>query len=274
MKRPAFQFYPGDWRKDVQLRACSLAARGLWVDLMCVMHECEPYGHLTLNGMPMTPAQVSGQIGVAPATVKKLLDELLSNGVARTTPHGVIFSKRMVDDEKTRNARAEGGKAGAEHGQKGAEHGKKGGRPAASKGGSETPLEDVKKPPPSSSSSSSTSNTPPTPKGGKSATTLKTWLQAVREAGEKPVPEDDPVHEYAEKVGLPHEFLALAWVQFKHRYGVQHPEKRYRDWRRVFRNAVEGNWLKLWYVDPANGQYGLTTVGLQAKRANEDRSAA
>lgn len=117
-------------------------------------------------------------------------------------------------------------------------------------------------------------NSPQPPKGGKSATSLKAWLQAVKTAGEKPVPEDDPVHGYAEKVGLPHEFLALAWVQFKHRYGVQHPDKRYRDWRRVFRNAVEGNWLKLWYVDPANGQYGLTTVGLQAKRANEDRNAA
>lgn len=158
-KRPAFQFYPGDWRKDVQLRSCSLAARGLWIDLMCVMHDCEPYGHLVLNGHPMTPAKISGQIGVPPAVIKKLLAELLENGVARETAEGVIYSKRMVDDERKRNVRAAGGAAGAEHGKKGAEHGKKGGRPPASKGGSETPLptplEDAKKPPPSSSSSSS-----------------------------------------------------------------------------------------------------------------------
>ena len=57
VKRPAFQFYPGDWRKDVQLRSCSVAARGLWIDLLCVAHECEPYGHLMINGRPMTPAQ-------------------------------------------------------------------------------------------------------------------------------------------------------------------------------------------------------------------------
>lgn len=158
-KRPAFQFYPGDWRKDVELRSCSIAARGLWIDLMCVMHDCEPYGHLSLNGKPMTVAQIAGQIGIPAAQVKRLLDELITNGVARVADDGTIFCKRMVDDERVRNARAEGGKAGATHGTKGASHGAKGGRPKAAegvgKGGFETPLPGEKKPPPSSSSSSS-----------------------------------------------------------------------------------------------------------------------
>lgn len=158
-KRPAFQFYPGDWRKDVELRACSLAARGLWIDLMCVAHECEPYGHLMLNGKPMTLAKIAGQIGVPASQVKKLLDELLENGVARKTPQGVIYSKRMVDDERLRAIRAEGGKAGAEHGVKGGSHGVKGGRPSIVKGGLETPLQQDQNPPPSSSSASSTSKT-------------------------------------------------------------------------------------------------------------------
>ncbi|WP_156374697.1 hypothetical protein [Pseudorhodoferax sp. Leaf274] len=157
MKRPAFQFYPGDWRKDVELRACSLAARGLWIDLMCVAHECEPYGHLVLNNKPMTMQQMAGQIGVPGVQVKKLLEELLESGVARQTPEGVIYSKRMVEDERVRNVRAEGGKAGAEHGAKGGSHGSKGGRPPKPKGGFETPLQGAEEPPPSSSSSSSPS---------------------------------------------------------------------------------------------------------------------
>lgn len=166
MTRPAFQFYPGDWRKDVQLRSCSVAARGLWIDLMCVMHSCEPYGHLALNGKPMTPANISGQTGVPAVQVRKLLDELVTNGVARVNADGLVYSKRMVNDERIRNARAEGGKAGAEHGSKGAEHGIKGGRPSAGKGGSETPLHEDKEPPPSSSSSSSPSgNTTQLPLG-------------------------------------------------------------------------------------------------------------
>lgn len=101
---------------------------------------------------------------------------------------------------------------------------------------------------------------------------LKAWLEAVKAKGEKPVPPDDPVFAYAERVGIPSDFLALAWCEFKHRY-CQPDAKRYRDWRSVFRKAVRGNWLKLWFVQP-DGAYALTTVGIQAQRSNDDRRAA
>lgn len=167
MKRPAFQFYPADWRKDVELRSCSIASRGLWIDMLCIAHECDPYGHLTINGKAMTAAQIAGQVGLTAPQAQKLIDELKSNGVARVTAEGVIYSKRMVDDEDLRNRRAAGGKDGAEHGIKGAEAGSKGGRPKKGKGGFETPLPGFEEPPPSSSSSSSTSvDTPQPPKGG------------------------------------------------------------------------------------------------------------
>lgn len=209
VKRPAFQFYPADWRKDVQLRSCSFAARGLWMDLICVMHDCEPYGHLTTNGRPMTPEQIVNQIGGTVATVRKLLAELIENGVARTTDTGIIFNKRMVRDEQVRNARASGGKAGAEHGMKGSEHGKKGavygikgGRPSQTKGGvieqENPPLLFPKTPPPSSSSSSSSSDTPFTPKGDDDQfeafwTTYprKVGKDAARKAFDKRKPTDD-----------------------------------------------------------------------------------
>lgn len=111
-----------------------------------------------------------------------------------------------------------------------------------------------------------TSNTPQPPKGRAEAVGLKAWAKALKAKGEKLIPEDDPIFDYADKVGLPREFLDLAWPAFRHRYTAQYPDKRYRDWRRVFRNAVEGNWLKLWYADP-NGEYRLTTTGIQAQRA-------
>ena len=44
MKRPSFQFYPADWRSNTNLRRCSLAARGAWVDVMCVLHDSDEYG--------------------------------------------------------------------------------------------------------------------------------------------------------------------------------------------------------------------------------------
>jgi hypothetical protein len=134
------------------------------------------------------------------------------------------------------------------------------------------------------SSEEDVKNTPQPPEGGgpapkrkrvpSTAIGLKAWLSDIKARGEKPVPADDPIFAYAARVGLPEEFLALAWAAFKNRYLTQHPDKRYRDWRRVFRNAVEGNWSKLWWLDPAAGTYGLTTVGLQAKRDHDGRAAA
>lgn len=44
MKRPSFQFYPGDWQGSQKLRRCSPAARGAWLDILCVLHDCEEYG--------------------------------------------------------------------------------------------------------------------------------------------------------------------------------------------------------------------------------------
>lgn len=46
MKRPSFQFYPGDWTANPNLRRCSFAERGIWMELMCLMHDQDEYGVL------------------------------------------------------------------------------------------------------------------------------------------------------------------------------------------------------------------------------------
>ena len=165
MKRPSFQFYPADWRRDAALQSCSVAARGLWIELMCVMHDCEPYGVLAVNGRAMSPAQLARLVGEHEKVIVRLLAELEDAGVCSRDEEGRLFSRRMVKDEGAREARAAGGHAGAEHGHKGGEHGKKGGRPRKAEAGSsseektplKTPLATIEEPPPSSSSSSSPS---------------------------------------------------------------------------------------------------------------------
>lgn len=171
MKRPSFQFYPADWRKDMALQSCSVAARGLWIDCMCIAHECKPYGHLTVNGNAMTSAQISRHTGVSARECQILLDELERAGVLSRTDQGVVYSRRMVRDEIVREARAqigrEHGAKGAEFGKLGAEHGAKGGRPPAHKPtadtatdipGSQPGLEPPQNPRPSSSSSPTGNN--------------------------------------------------------------------------------------------------------------------
>ena len=165
MKRPSFQFYPADWRRDAALQSCSVSARGLWIELMCVMHDCEPYGVLAVNGRAMSPAQLARLVGEQEKVIVRLLAELEDAGVCSRDEEGRLFSRRMVKDAGVREARAAGGHAGAEHGHKGGEHGKKGGRPRKAEAGSsseektplKTPLATIEEPPPSSSSSSSPS---------------------------------------------------------------------------------------------------------------------
>ena len=115
MKRPSFQFYPGDWLHDRALRACSLAARGLWADMLCFMHQGIPYGHLTLPGAsdtqedilrPILPPILARMVGASAEEVEALLRELASVGAYSVTAGGVIFSRRMVADEQLRETRA------------------------------------------------------------------------------------------------------------------------------------------------------------------------
>lgn len=46
MKRPSLQFYPADWRNNAKLRRASFHDRGVWLDVMCLMHDNDEYGLL------------------------------------------------------------------------------------------------------------------------------------------------------------------------------------------------------------------------------------
>ncbi len=104
---------------------------------------------------------------------------------------------------------------------------------------------------------------PQPPKGGRQPISFKAWLAELKLKAEKPIPPDDPVFDYCSKVGIPEEFLTLHWRLFKAKY--LEVDKRQRDWRRVLRNSVRGNWLRVWYVGQT-GEATLTTVGIQAQR--------
>lgn len=98
----------------------------------------------------------------------------------------------------------------------------------------------------------------------KPGTTLQKFLDACTAAGEKPIPGDDTVFDYAAKVGIDHDMLAICWQEFKSRYLPT--AKRQKDWRATFRNAVRGNWYKLWFLKEGEAAR-WTTAGEQARRA-------
>lgn len=106
VKRPSFQFYPEAWLADIALRAASSGARGLWIDMICLMHQGTPYGHLRLrnsNGGFFEPThdELAKMTGNTLEDVDRWIAELDRIGVLgrkKTT----IFSKKMVRDEVQR----------------------------------------------------------------------------------------------------------------------------------------------------------------------------
>lgn len=112
-KLPALQFYPGDWMKDPAVRSLSAAARGLWIDMLCLMHESEKRGFLQLTtSKSIEVVHLSRMTGISPKETRKLLKELEEAGVFSRDENGVIYSRRMVKDELFRLSRVENGKLG------------------------------------------------------------------------------------------------------------------------------------------------------------------
>lgn len=72
--RPAFQFYPADWRNNANLRRCSEAARGAWIDVLCLLHDSDEYGVLR---WPLA------DIAQAAGLPIKLLQELVRKSVLK-----------------------------------------------------------------------------------------------------------------------------------------------------------------------------------------------
>lgn len=94
------------------------------------------------------------------------------------------------------------------------------------------------------------------------AVEIDTWLQSLGDADA--IPATDPIFAYAQHTGIPLEFLELSWLRFVE--NMRSGRKRQKDWRAHYRNAVRGNWFKLWWFTP-EGDCRLTTTGEQARRA-------
>lgn len=110
-KLPAIQFYPGDWLRD-DIAGCSLAAQGLWLRMMFLMHDSDRYGYLAKNGVPIPPASAALRCGTNLEQYTTLLAELDLHGVPSRTDDGIIYSRRMVRDAKAREEGKRFGKLG------------------------------------------------------------------------------------------------------------------------------------------------------------------
>ena len=118
MKRPSFQFYPGDWQANSNLRRCSHAEKGAWLDILCLLHDAPEYGVLRwplkeiAQAVGATLALVKGLVakGVLKGDDKRLADPFTYTprsgrkdgetvDLLDTQDGPVWYSSRMVRDE-------------------------------------------------------------------------------------------------------------------------------------------------------------------------------
>lgn len=96
MADPWMKFYTSDWRADPRLKMCSAAARGVWIEMICLMHEATPYGHLLIHGQSPNEAQLASLTGIPSAELPGMIAELERMGVFSRTREGVIYSRKLV----------------------------------------------------------------------------------------------------------------------------------------------------------------------------------
>lgn len=121
MKLPSMQWYPGDWRKDPGVQSLSYEERGIWFELLMLMHDCEPRGKLMLNGQKISHERVGFMLRLTEDRISQAISQFISLGVASVCEDtGAVMCRRMVRDEQKR--------------EKLSGYGKMGGNPAFEKG--------------------------------------------------------------------------------------------------------------------------------------------
>jgi len=112
-KKPWMKFYPSDWLGDVGLRSCSAAARGIWMDMLCLMHQSEPIGYLRTGDSLIQMDNLAHILCLTKKRLLSLINELQkANVLSLETTTNCIYSRRMVHDENISLTRQAVGKLG------------------------------------------------------------------------------------------------------------------------------------------------------------------
>jgi hypothetical protein len=83
------------------------------MEMLCLMHEAEPYGFLHVNGNALNDYQLASQAGIQLNDVVEFLKELETQGVFSRSSTNSIYSRRMIRDfEKREQDKANGNLGG------------------------------------------------------------------------------------------------------------------------------------------------------------------
>lgn len=110
---PWYKWYPRDWRNDVAAQSLGYFERGVWREILDIMHFCDERGVLAVNGVPIGDEGLAKMLGLSLEGLTRALTPLLQLGVAkRRESDGAIYSKRMVEDTAVSKSAYENGVRG------------------------------------------------------------------------------------------------------------------------------------------------------------------
>ena len=111
--KPWFPFYWKDWNNNIELKMCSLAAKGLLIDIMSILWQEGGRLH-QLKGMDK--AELKGRLilmlGVTHADGMKAIDELLEANRISFDEEGVLYCRKLVEIHEKQAKLSEAGKKG------------------------------------------------------------------------------------------------------------------------------------------------------------------
>jgi len=110
--RPWLKFYPQDWLSDSSLSLCSLAEKGLLIDIMALAHNGQPYGYVTNGGQALTEQELGRVLAVNRQTMSRAMANLKLRHRIGVTSGGAIYVPRMVKDGKQREQASKDGEKG------------------------------------------------------------------------------------------------------------------------------------------------------------------
>lgn len=91
---PALEWDAAAWWRDT--RCLSIEARGIWFDLLQLMHHARPRGYLVdQHGNPLSDDFLVKHLGIPALTLHRTVGEIKSKGVCSVDDSGRIYCRRM-----------------------------------------------------------------------------------------------------------------------------------------------------------------------------------
>lgn len=109
------KLYPRKYQSDAALRACNANARGVWMELICIMYQSSPKGYLCQPNRitdRLTDSVILRLSGLLENEYRDGIEELERNGVFSRTEHGVIYCRHIVEESRKSAINAENGALG------------------------------------------------------------------------------------------------------------------------------------------------------------------